>query len=98
LEAKLVGSDHADAAILKIGPEHLTAIPFGDSDKLRVGDFVVAIGDPALGGLTVTSGIVGSLHYRALENQRPASFIRSDARSNAGYSGGALVTLRGELD
>jgi Do/DeqQ family serine protease len=98
--AKLVGRDAAtDVAVLKIEPGHLTAVPLGDSDKLQVGDFVVAIGNPfGLGG-TVTSGIVSALG-RSLGIEGVGGyedFIQTDASINPGNSGGALVDLHGDL-
>ena len=96
--AKLVGRDAAtDIAVLKIEAGHLTAVPLGDSDKLQVGDFVVAIGDPFLLGQTVTSGIVSALGRSGLGIEGYEDFIQTDASINRGNSGGALVDLRGQL-
>lgn len=101
LVAEVVGTDEAtDVALLKVEAERLTALPFSDSDKLEVGDFVVAIGNPFGLGQTVTSGIVSGLG-RALGLRGPQQsfedFIQTDAAINRGNSGGALVNLRGEL-
>jgi Do/DeqQ family serine protease len=95
--AKLVGRDtETDVAVLKISGEHLTALPLGDSDKLQVGDFVVAIGNPFGLGQTVTSGIVSALG-RNLGIEGYEDFIQTDASINPGNSGGALVDLKGNL-
>jgi Do/DeqQ family serine protease len=98
LEAKLVGSDpDADIAVIQIPSESLVAVPWGDSDRLRVGDFVVAIGNPFGLGQTVTSGIVSALGRSGLGIEAYEDFIQTDASINPGNSGGALVNLRGEL-
>ncbi len=97
-QAELVGSDHAtDVALVRIPPENLTALPLANSDKLRVGDFVVAIGNPFGLGQTVTSGIVSALGRSGLGIEGYEDFIQTDASINPGNSGGALVNLRGEL-
>ncbi|MDH5357665.1 MAG: DegQ family serine endoprotease [Gammaproteobacteria bacterium] len=97
-QAELVGSDPAtDVALIKIPTEQLTALPLADSDKLRVGDFVVAIGNPFGLGQTVTSGIVSALGRSGLGIEGYEDFIQTDASINPGNSGGALVNLRGEL-
>jgi len=97
-QAELVGSDPAtDVALIKIPAEQLTALPLADSDKLRVGDFVVAIGNPFGLGQTVTSGIVSALGRSGLGIEGYENFIQTDASINPGNSGGALVNLRGEL-
>ena len=97
-QAELVGSDPAtDVALIKIPAEHLSALPLADSDKLRVGDFVVAIGNPFGLGQTVTSGIVSALGRSGLGIEGYENFIQTDASINPGNSGGALVNLRGEL-
>lgn len=98
LEAKIVGSDsEADVAILKVKYDKLTDIPFSDSSKSRVGDFVVAIGNPFGLGQTVTSGIISALGRTGLGIEGYEDFIQTDASINPGNSGGALVNLRGEL-
>jgi Do/DeqQ family serine protease len=96
--AKLIGRDtETDVAVLKIDSEHLTAVPLGDSDKLQVGDFVVAIGNPFGLGQTVTSGIVSALGRSGLGIEGYEDFIQTDASINPGNSGGALVDLKGDL-
>ncbi|BCX89505.1 serine protease DegQ [Methylomarinovum tepidoasis] len=98
IKAKLVGSDpETDIAVLKVKPERLQALPLGDSDALRVGDFVVAIGNPFGLGQTVTSGIVSALGRTGLGIEGYENFIQTDASINPGNSGGALVDLRGRL-
>ena len=97
-KARVVGSDpEADVAVLQADIEGLQAIPFGNSDELRVGDFVVAIGNPFGLGQTVTSGIVSALGRTGLGIEGYENFIQTDASINPGNSGGALVNLRGEL-
>lgn len=99
LEAELVGADpESDVALLKVqDPEKLADLPIGDSDKLRVGDYVVAIGNPFGLGQTVTSGIVSALGRSGLGMEGLEDFIQTDASINPGNSGGALVTLDGRL-
>ncbi|HYH37728.1 MAG TPA: Do family serine endopeptidase [Azospirillum sp.] len=98
LRAKLIGSDEAtDVALLQIPAERLTALPMGDSDRLRVGDFVVAIGNPFGLGQTVTSGIISALGRSGLKIEGYEDFIQTDASINPGNSGGALVNFNGEL-
>ena len=98
LDAEVVGSDpEADIAVLKVEPEDLVAVPFGDSDKLKVGDFVVAIGNPFGIGQTATLGIVSALGRTGLGIEGYESFIQTDASINPGNSGGALVDQQGRL-
>ena len=98
LQAELVGTDpEADVAVIQIPAEGLTALPMADSDRLQVGDFVVAIGNPFGLGQTVTSGIVSALGRSGLGIEGYEDFIQTDASINPGNSGGALVNLRGEL-
>lgn len=98
LDAKLVGSDaDSDIAVVKVDSEQLIEIPLGSSAALRVGDFVVAIGNPFGLSQTVTSGIVSALGRRNLGIEGYEDFIQTDASINPGNSGGALVNLRGEL-
>lgn len=98
LDAEVVGTDpEADVAVIKIPAEKLTALPTADSDQLRVGDFVVAIGNPFGLGQTVTSGIVSALSRSGLGIEGYEDFIQTDASINPGNSGGALVNLNGEL-
>lgn len=98
-EAELIGSDKmSDIALLKISKaENLTEIKFADSDKLRVGDFAIAIGNPFGLGQTVTSGIISALGRSGLNLENLENFIQTDAAINTGNSGGALVNLNGEL-
>ena len=98
LTAKLVGSDpDSDLAILQVPADKLTGVSLGDSDKLEVGDFVLAVGNPFGLGQTVTSGIVSALQRRGLGIEAYEDFIQTDASINPGNSGGALVNLKGEL-
>jgi len=98
IKATLVGSDPAsDIAVIKIIANNLTSLNFSDSEKLRVGDFVVAIGNPFGIGQTVTSGIVSALGRSGLGIEAYENFIQTDASINPGNSGGALVNLKGEL-
>ncbi|HLY57009.1 MAG TPA: Do family serine endopeptidase [Stellaceae bacterium] len=97
-KAKLIGRDpQTDVAVLKIPAENLTALPFGDSDRSQVGDFVLAIGNPFGLGQTVTSGIVSALGRGGLGIEGYEDFIQTDAAINPGNSGGALVDLKGRL-
>ena len=98
LAAEIIGTDpDTDVAVIKIPPEDLAEIMPANSDKLRVGDFVVAIGNPFGLGQTVTSGIVSALSRSGLGIEDFEDFIQTDASINPGNSGGALVNLRGEL-
>jgi Do/DeqQ family serine protease len=98
LSAKVVGSDEgSDLAVLQVKDETLIQMPFGDSGKLRVGDYVVAIGNPFGFSNTVTSGIVSALGRSGINRDAYEDFIQTDASINPGNSGGALVNLRGEL-
>jgi serine protease Do/serine protease DegQ len=97
-EAKKIGSDaDSDIALLQIDADELTEMVLADSDKLRVGDFAIAIGSPFGLGQTVTSGIVSALGRSGLDIENYEDFIQTDAAINSGNSGGALVNLRGEL-
>jgi Do/DeqQ family serine protease len=97
-DAKLIGSDAGtDIALLRIEADDLHALAFGNSDKLRVGDYVLAIGNPFGLGQTVTSGIVSALGRTGLNIEGYEDFIQTDASINPGNSGGALVNLQGEL-
>jgi Do/DeqQ family serine protease len=96
--AKVVGKDPgSDVALLKVQASNLTAIPLADSDRIEVGDFVVAIGNPFGLGHTVTSGIVSALGRSGINPEGYEDFIQTDASINPGNSGGALVNLNGEL-
>lgn len=98
LDAELVGTDpETDVAVIKIPPEKLSALKTANSDSLRVGDFVIAIGNPFGLGQTVTSGIVSALGRSGLGIEGYEDFIQTDASINPGNSGGALVNLNGEL-
>jgi Do/DeqQ family serine protease len=98
LTAEVVGEDkEVDLALLKIHAKGLTALPLADSDKLRVGDFVVAIGNPFGLGQTVTYGIVSALGRMGLGIEGYENFIQTDASINPGNSGGALVDMQGRL-
>ena len=99
LSAELVGTDEeVDLAVLKLEEaDGLTQIAIADSTGLRVGDFVVAIGNPFGLGQTVTSGIVSAQGRTGLGIEGYESFIQTEASINPGNSGGALVNLRGEL-
>ncbi len=101
-EATLIGRDpQTDIALLKIDAEDLTAIPFGNSDNLKVGEWVMAIGNPFNLTSTVTSGIVSAKarNINILDHNAGAieSFIQTDAAVNPGNSGGALVNTDGQL-
>ncbi len=98
LKADLVGSDTpSDVAVLKVKPDSLTQIALGDSSKVEVGDFVVAIGNPFGLAHTVTSGIISGLSRSGINPDGFEDFIQTDASINPGNSGGALVNLKGEL-
>jgi Do/DeqQ family serine protease len=98
VKAELVGEDpDVDIAVLKIKADKLIAIAQADSSRLRVGDFVVAIGNPFGLGQTVTTGIVSALGRSGLGIEGYEDFIQTDASINPGNSGGALVNLKGEL-
>ncbi|MDX1499241.1 MAG: DegQ family serine endoprotease [Woeseiaceae bacterium] len=98
LDAEIVGSDAAtDIAVLRVDAEGLTDMPIGDSDRVRVGDFVLAIGNPFGLEHTVTSGIVSALGRTGINRNGYEDFIQTDASINPGNSGGALVNMRGEL-
>lgn len=105
LPARLVGNDPAtDLAVIKVEAEGLTYIPFGNSDAVRVGEPVLAIGNPFNLTSTVTSGIISAKarNMHIIDNPRSnetplESFLQTDAAVNSGNSGGALVNARGEL-
>jgi S1-C subfamily serine protease len=97
LKAQLLGAAPGlDLAVLRIAANNLPSLPLGDSRKLQVGDYVVAIGNPFGLGQTVTSGIVSATD-RPLGQGDPRRFIQTDAPINPGNSGGALINLHGEL-
>src|SRR5205809_1415580 len=98
LLAKVVGNDpETDLAVLRLDAQNLPAISFGSSDALRVGDVVLAIGNPFGVGQTVTSGIVSALGRTGLGINTFENFIQTDAAINPGNSGGALVDAAGNL-
>jgi Do/DeqQ family serine protease len=98
LNAELIGTDpEADVAVIQIPADNLTELPIADSNQLKVGDFVVAIGNPFGLGQTVTSGIVSALGRSGLGIEGYEDFIQTDASINPGNSGGALVNLQGEF-
>jgi serine protease DegQ len=98
LLAKVVGSDpETDLAVLRIDAGKMPAISFGSSDALRVGDIVLAIGNPFGVGQTVTSGIVSALGRTGLGINTFENFIQTDAAINPGNSGGALIDAAGNL-
>ena len=97
-EAQPIGSDaDTDVAVIRITAPNLSAIPLADSSTLRVGDYVVAVGNPFGLGQAVTSGIVSAVGRSGLTGLGYQNFIQTDASINPGNSGGALVNLRGEL-
>ncbi|MDH5396359.1 MAG: Do family serine endopeptidase, partial [Gammaproteobacteria bacterium] len=97
-QAKLIGTDpESDVAVIQIKAKNLSAIPLGDSEKLNVGDFAVAIGNPFGLGQTVTSGIISAIERSGLGIEGYENFIQTDASINPGNSGGALVDLNGNL-
>jgi Do/DeqQ family serine protease len=96
--AKVIGSDEgADIAVLQAKQPNLIAMTLGDSTRLEVGDYVVAIGNPFGLKHTVTAGIVSALGRTGINPDGYEDFIQTDASINPGNSGGALVNLRGEL-
>jgi len=98
LDAEIVGSDPAtDIAVIKVEAEGLVEMPIGDSTSVRVGDFVIAIGNPFGLSHTVTSGIISALGRSGINRDGYEDFIQTDASINPGNSGGALVNMNGEL-
>ncbi len=97
-DAKVVGTDpKTDIAVIKIDAKNLTPIKFGNSDNLKVGDIVFAIGDPFGVGKSVTQGIISALNKNKVGINQYENFIQTDASINPGNSGGALVDSRGAL-
>ena len=95
--ARIIGTDKStDLALIKIDGKNLPTLPIGDSDKLKVGEWVLAVGNPFNLNSTVTAGIV-SAKARSLGGNPIESFIQTDAAINQGNSGGALVNTQGEL-
>ena len=99
LDAVVVGSDErTDIAVISVEADDLVEMPIGDSESVRVGDFVLAIGNPFGLSHTVTSGIVSALGRMGIGNGNTLEdFIQTDASINPGNSGGALVNMSGEL-
>jgi S1-C subfamily serine protease len=98
LTAKLIGTDPAtDIALLKVDARNLSSIPWGDSTRLLVGEWVLAIGSPFSLSQTVTAGIVSATGRANVGFAEYEDFIQTDAAINPGNSGGALVSSRGEL-
>lgn len=98
--AKVIGTDPpTDVALIKIDATGLPVVPFGDSDKVEVGDLALAVGNPLGIGQTVTMGIISAKGRRSPSGDVNAfeNFIQTDAAINRGNSGGALISLRGEL-
>lgn len=96
--AKVIGLDKpSDVALLQIKAKNLTAVTLGDSNQLKVGDFVAAIGNPFGLSQTVTSGIVSALGRTTLGIESYENFIQTDAPINPGNSGGALIDMHGQL-
>lgn len=96
--AKIIGLDKpSDVALLQITAKNLMAIPLADSNKLKVGDFVAAIGNPFGLSQSVTSGIVSALGRTTLGIENYENFIQTDAPINPGNSGGALINMQGQL-
>ena len=97
-EAEIIGRDsRSDIAVLKVAAEDLSAVAMGDSDQLREGEWVLAIGSPITFSHSVSTGIVSALGRDRFSMREYGSFIQTDAAINPGNSGGALVNLRGEL-
>jgi serine protease Do len=99
LPAKVIGKDPAsDLAVIKIDSANLPTLPFGDSEKVEIGDLVLAVGNPLGIGQTVTMGIISAKGRQSpVFNGGYEDFLQTDAAINRGNSGGALVNLRGEL-
>jgi serine protease Do len=98
LKAKVIGTDpKTDIAVLKVDGGDFPAITIGDSSKVQVGDYALAIGDPFGVGKTVTMGIISAMNRGNLGIEDYEDFIQTDAPINPGNSGGALINDRGEL-
>ena len=99
VKGRLVGSDQpSDLALVKVEADHLQALPLGDSDAVRVGDVVLAVGNPLGIGQTVTMGIVSAKgRSTGVGDGSYEDFLQTDAPINHGNSGGALVNMKGEL-
>jgi serine protease Do len=98
MQGRILGADpSSDIAIIQINAKRLTAIPFGDSDEVKVGDFVAAIGNPFGLSQTVTSGVISAMGRGNLGIEGYENFIQTDAPINPGNSGGALINMQGKL-
>ncbi len=99
LDARVIGSDKpSDLAVLKINAANLPVLPLGDSDRVKVGDVVLAVGNPLGVGQTVTMGIISAKgRQTGISNGSFEDFLQTDAAINQGNSGGALVNTKGEL-
>ena len=99
LDAEIVGADdQTDIAVIQVDAQGLTALDFADSERLKVGDYVVAIGNPFGIGQSVTSGIISALGRQSgFRGDSYQDYIQTDAAINQGNSGGALINSRGEL-
>lgn len=98
LRAKLIGKDKAaDIAVIQVKSDHLMQIPFANSNEVKVGDFVAAIGNPFGLHQTVTSGVISAVNRTDLGIEGYENFLQTDAPINPGNSGGALINLKGEL-
>jgi serine protease Do len=96
-KARIIGTDaQIDLAVLKVDLDNLTPLPFGDSDKVRVGQIVMAIGNPFGLDESVTQGIISAKDRRAM-NDSEVEFFQTDTAINPGNSGGPLVNIRGEV-
>ena len=97
IDAQVVGLDlETDLAVIKVAAERLPTLPFGDSDELRIGQLVLAVGSPLGLNNSVTLGVVSAV-ARQLEAESPMVYVQTDAPINPGNSGGPLVDLRGRL-
>jgi serine protease DegQ len=98
VDAKLVGADpDTDLAVLRVKLDHIPAVTFGNADSIKIGDVVLAIGNPFGVGQTVTMGIVSAVGRSHLGISTYENFIQTDAAINPGNSGGALVDVNGNL-
>jgi len=97
IATKIGEDDETDVAVIKINAKNLQEIKFADSDKVKVGDFVLAIGSPFDLKQSVTSGIISALNRTDLHLEGIENFIQTDAPINSGNSGGAMVNTKGEL-
>ncbi|HDS09055.1 MAG TPA: Do family serine endopeptidase, partial [Firmicutes bacterium] len=97
-EAKLIGSDEqSDIALIKIEGENLPVARLGDSDRVQVGEWVIAVGSPFSFDFTVTAGIISAIKRSGVTGARYENYIQTDAAINPGNSGGPLVNLNGEV-